>query len=426
LHADTGTRIDLAAMPPEGVARCRAAWARLAGRPTCVVHGNPGNPGNIRMNAERVALIDWDESHVDAPDLDLALPHNAADLEGEAQDIASQASAAWEAAVCWGDEHAVRKLAFYVSQSRYEPMRFRASNRFMDSSKAFRLGLLLVTLSALVWSTAGLFTRIISVDTPTMLLWRGIFGSLGFFAYMLFQEGFGAFGRLRRMDRWGYLYAFIGMAAMQMYIASFRLTSVAHVAVIYAVIPFVASGLGWLAMREQPSRTALASSFVALIGVAVMVGFGAGEGHISGDLLALGMTIAMAGLMVLARRHAQIDLLAAACVSTFMSAMVSLPFSSAQIPAASELAILAAFGILSMAAGFILFAYGSRLLPPTETALIGALDAPLSPVWVWLFFAETPQRATLIGGAIVFAAVTAHFALQARSNGRMAHEPVSP
>ena len=36
LHAETGTRIDLAAMPPEGVARCRAAWARLIGRETSV------------------------------------------------------------------------------------------------------------------------------------------------------------------------------------------------------------------------------------------------------------------------------------------------------------------------------------------------------------------------------------------------------
>ena len=77
LHAETGTKIDLGAMPAEGVARCRAAWARLAGRQRCVVHGDP-NPGNIRMNADRVAMVDWDESHVDVPDLDLVLPHNAA------------------------------------------------------------------------------------------------------------------------------------------------------------------------------------------------------------------------------------------------------------------------------------------------------------------------------------------------------------
>ncbi|MEV2239167.1 phosphotransferase [Micromonospora sp. NPDC049891] len=110
LHADTGTKIDLGAMPPEGVARCRAAWARLSGRQPCVVHGDP-NPGNVRMTADRVALIDWDEAHVDVPDLDLALPDNAAGLDDGAYDVAAQASAAWEAAVCWDDEYSVKRLA---------------------------------------------------------------------------------------------------------------------------------------------------------------------------------------------------------------------------------------------------------------------------------------------------------------------------
>jgi Ser/Thr protein kinase RdoA (MazF antagonist) len=114
LHAETGTRIDLGAMPPEAVARCRAAWARLAGRERCVVHGDP-NAGNIRLTADRVALIDWDESHVDVPDLDLALPHNAAGLDDDTYDVAAQARAAWEAAVCWDpsgtDEFAVKRLA---------------------------------------------------------------------------------------------------------------------------------------------------------------------------------------------------------------------------------------------------------------------------------------------------------------------------
>jgi aminoglycoside phosphotransferase (APT) family kinase protein len=111
LHAETGTKIDLGAMPSEGVARCRAAWERLAGRRTCVIHGDSNNLGNIRVTADRVGLIDWDESHVDVPDLDLVLPHNAADLDVDEYDIAAQASAAWEAAVCWKDDYAVKRLA---------------------------------------------------------------------------------------------------------------------------------------------------------------------------------------------------------------------------------------------------------------------------------------------------------------------------
>ena len=41
------------------------------------------------MTADRVAMTDWDESHVDVPDLDLALPHNAAGLGDDAYDIAA-------------------------------------------------------------------------------------------------------------------------------------------------------------------------------------------------------------------------------------------------------------------------------------------------------------------------------------------------
>src|SRR3954471_19383249 len=114
LHAETGTRIDLGAMPPEGVARCRAIWARFSGRERCVIHGDP-TPGNIRMTADRVALIDWDEARVDVPDLDLVLPHNAAGLDDETHEVAAQARAAWEAAVCWDpsgtDEFAAERLA---------------------------------------------------------------------------------------------------------------------------------------------------------------------------------------------------------------------------------------------------------------------------------------------------------------------------
>jgi hypothetical protein len=60
-------------------------------------------------------MIDWDESHADTPDLDLPLPHNAAGLGNDAHDIAAQARAGWEAAVCRDpsgtDQFAVRRPA---------------------------------------------------------------------------------------------------------------------------------------------------------------------------------------------------------------------------------------------------------------------------------------------------------------------------
>ena len=40
------------------------------------------------------------------------------------------------------------------------------------------IGMVLVAIAALSWSTAGLFTRVITTDIPTTLFWRSVFGGL--------------------------------------------------------------------------------------------------------------------------------------------------------------------------------------------------------------------------------------------------------
>jgi len=92
------------------------------------------------MTADQVALIDWDESHVDVPDLDLVLPGNAAGLDDSAYDTAAQVSAAWEAAVCWPDEYSIRRLGEVRAvwgtdrPSVFMPRPLCQDNREMDRS----------------------------------------------------------------------------------------------------------------------------------------------------------------------------------------------------------------------------------------------------------------------------------------------------
>jgi drug/metabolite transporter (DMT)-like permease len=46
-------------------------------------------------------------------------------------------------------------------------------------------------------------------------------------------------------------------------------------------------------------------------------------------------------------------------------------------------------------------------LPSGQATLIGTLETPLMPFWVWLAFQETPSTRALIGGALVMGAVVA-------------------
>jgi len=109
--------VDLTVMPPEAVARCRTAWARLANRQQSLVHGDPGER-NIFITRTGPVLIDWDECRVDVPLFDLAaLPDVVSPLDEEDRFAAEQASSAWEAAVSWRaePEYARRRLAELVS-----------------------------------------------------------------------------------------------------------------------------------------------------------------------------------------------------------------------------------------------------------------------------------------------------------------------
>lgn len=282
----------------------------------------------------------------------------------------------------------------------------------IDTAK-YRLGLILVTTSAIAWSTAGLFTRIVALDSATMLAWRGIFGALGMLLVILVMDRKNTLSGFRKLGWPGWLYAALGALGMIFFITSFRYTTVAHVAVIYATAPFIAAALGWAVSRERPGGSAIAASFAALMGVAVMVGLGI-EGGLVGALLAFGMTICMALLMVIARHYREIPVMPAACLSALLSALVCWPIGDPLAVSNYELLVLAAFGLVNSAIGLALFTLGARLLPTIETALIGSLDAPLAPLWVWLVFNETPSASTMLGGAIVFVAVVLHVVATAR------------
>ncbi|MBV9567535.1 MAG: DMT family transporter [Hyphomicrobiales bacterium] len=283
------------------------------------------------------------------------------------------------------------------------------------STTEYRLGLALVTASAAAWSTAGFFTRLIPLDSWTMLAWRGIFGAVGITVVILAMERREAWRSVRDMGSPGWLFAVISAIGMVFFITSLGHTTVAHVAVIYATVPFIAAGLGWVVMRERPSTNAVIASLAALTGVVLMVGLGL-EGGRFGDLLAFAMTSCMAAMIVIARRFSNIPTMPAACLSALLSGLVCWPFGEPASVSAHELLLLSLFGLVNSAVGLALFTLGARLLPPIETALIGSLDAPLAPLWVWIAFKETPSFSTLAGGLVVFAAVTIHIMVEARNS----------
>jgi drug/metabolite transporter (DMT)-like permease len=53
----------------------------------------------------------------------------------------------------------------------------------------------------------------------------------------------------------------------------------------------------------------------------------------------------------------------------------------------------------------MLFVIGSVLNPPTLSALINTMEAPLGAAWAWAGVGEVPALETVTGGSVVLASV---------------------
>jgi drug/metabolite transporter (DMT)-like permease len=279
-----------------------------------------------------------------------------------------------------------------------------------------RLGLLLVTVSAVAWSSAGFFTRLVPVDTWTILVWRGLSGGLFGTLFALWWMGGHGLAALRGGMGWpGWLVTGLSTLGMVTFIPALKLTSVAHVAIIYATVPFITSAFAWIWLREQLSMRTLAAGVFAFAGVLVTLGGTAWHGGVAGDLLAFLMTVAMALTMVAIRRYRDVALVPTSALSNLLGVVISLPFAAPLSVDLLGIGYLILFGLVQMALGLTLFLIGSRLIPAALAALIGALETPLAPLWVWLAFGEMPTPNALLGGAMVIAAVVGHVVLEERS-----------
>src|SRR5262249_14327967 len=144
-------------------------------------------------------------------------------------------------------------------------------------------GAILIVLSAIAFSLAGFFTRLIDTDVWTMLFWRGLFGGLFIAGWVVWREGaVGVLAALRRTGWIGLLAALCSALATICFINALRETTVADVLVINATAPFIAAALAWAWTGERERPSTFIASAAALLGVAVTVVDAFDEGRLLG------------------------------------------------------------------------------------------------------------------------------------------------
>lgn len=274
--------------------------------------------------------------------------------------------------------------------------------------KSSIIGMVLIGVAALTWSTTGLFTRVVTTDVPTTLFWRSLFGGLGVLAVYALANRPSRLSDLVRFNKGEIVIALISGVAMCMFISAFFYTSIANVIFVYGASPLVTVMLAWLLLKDMPPAVTFAAAVLAGAGVAVLAWGGQDFSDTVGLLLAGGMTVLMASVPVLVKFYPPTDPGKTVYLSVGVAALLMAPFVADFTLDTHNLLWLAAFGVITTGLGFGLYLMGVARVTPATAALIGLLEIPLAPIWATWLFGEVVTPAIAAGGAMILVAAWMH------------------
>jgi drug/metabolite transporter (DMT)-like permease len=255
-----------------------------------------------------------------------------------------------------------------------------------------------------LWSSAGVVTRHIERAEPIeQAFWRSLF-AFAFVAVYLGSKG----NPLRAVKEAGLPGLFSGAMWAVMFTAfviALSLTTTANALVVMSIAPLLTVVGARIVLADPvPLRTWLAA-LAAMAGIAFMFSTSM-EKHTAGMLVALAIPVASALNLVALRKHAaQVDLVPAVMLGGALSALVALPLALPVSASARDIALLAFLGVFQLGLPCMFLVMASRALLAPELALLGLLEVVLGPLWAWLGAGEAPAPSTLIGGAVVLAAL---------------------
>lgn len=267
-------------------------------------------------------------------------------------------------------------------------------------------GIVLVMLAGCFWSLAGILIRNIEAAGDWQILFvRSLTLSLALACVLVVRHRGRVAGEFRKVGVTGAVGG-LGLAgAFAGFIYALNHTTVANAVFILAAAPFATALLGWIVLRESVRRATWIAMMFALAGIAAMVADGVQAGALAGNVAALLSVLGFACFAVSLRRGRQGDMLPAACLAGVFAAIGAAIAADGFAMSLHDVALCVAMGVVQLAVGLTLFVAGSRHVPAVELALLAMTEVILGPILVWLGVGEVPSVLTLVGGAIVLAAI---------------------
>ncbi len=238
-----------------------------------------------------------------------------------------------------------------------------------------------------------------------ILFWRSLFFLLALVTFLILTYKKEAFNIIKKAGFPGILGGFFLSTSFVGYIFSITETTIANVVFIISSQTLFLAVFGYFFLKEKISLRSFMAIILAVSGVILMVGDSVSSGSLIGNLAALLIPINFSILIIIIRKHPNLDMVPAIFYSGILSAIYGFILSDSLIISQKDLGLSFLLGVPQLAFGFIFVTIGSRTTPAATVGLLMLTESIFAPIWGWLFFNEIPPTSVFIAGGMIITAV---------------------
>ncbi len=277
-------------------------------------------------------------------------------------------------------------------------------------------GSLLAFVAVMFITPDSLFIRLASVDTWSLVFYRGIIPFFTVLVGMLLIYKANFFKMLFTSGRHGIIYIITFSITNIAFVVSIQNTNVANTLVMIAMAPMLSAILGAIFLKEMPdSKTwiAIAVTFFA----AIYIFYDSLQlGNIFGDLLGFVCALGLAVGAVTIRSAKTKNLVPAAVVGKLLVAVFAIFFIETYALVGRDLLIVPLMCVMCVAIPFVLVTIAPRFIPAEEVNLFFLLETIIGPIWVWMIIKEQPSLETIQGGIVIILTIAIHSFLKLKKS----------
>ena len=277
-------------------------------------------------------------------------------------------------------------------------------------------GLLLAFVAVMFITPDSLFIRLASIDTWSLVFYRGMIPFVTVFIGMLLIYKLNFFSMLFNSGYHGIIYILTFSVTNITFVVSIQNTNVANTLVMIAMAPMLSAILGAIFLKEPPDKKTWIAIGITFLAAVYIFYDSLQLGNIFGDILGLITALGLAVGAVTIRSAKKKNLVPAAVVGKMFVAIFAIFFVESYVLTEKDLIIVPLMCLMCVAVPFVLVTIAPRFIPAEEVNLFFLLETIIGPLWVWMIIKEQPSIETIQGGLVMIITIAIHSFLKLKKS----------